>query len=87
MSENEMTSTATIESGQRVRVKHSVVGRDRTWTSTIEGVVQSCDTRPTGSWFAHGKNDKLWLQRIMLKKDDGELVLVNVDSDTEVSPV
>jgi len=27
----------------------------------------------TGSWFAHSKDDKLWLDRLLIRKADGEL--------------
>ncbi|MBX3395112.1 MAG: hypothetical protein KF841_07055 [Phycisphaerae bacterium] len=41
--------------------------------------------RPTGSWFAHGKGDKLWLTRLRLRRDDGELVDFNLDQDTRIT--
>jgi hypothetical protein len=37
---------------------------------------------PTGSWYAHGKDDKLWLNRIRLRKDDGEITTIVVDQHT-----
>ncbi len=43
------------------------------WSTAVEGVVESCRPEPTGSWFAHGKADRLWLHRVRLRKDDGEL--------------
>ena len=33
----------------------------------------------TGSWYAHAKNDRLWLDRLELQLDDGELVVLNLD--------
>jgi hypothetical protein len=41
----------------------------------------------TGSWFAHGKDDKVWLDRIELRKDDGEMVVCNLDQFSEVEVV
>ncbi|MBI5763401.1 MAG: hypothetical protein HZA51_07745 [Planctomycetes bacterium] len=47
----------------------------------------SISPQPTGSWFAHGKNDRLWLNRLRLLKDDGEVVELILSHDTVVSPV
>jgi major membrane immunogen (membrane-anchored lipoprotein) len=33
----------------------------------------------TGSWFAHSKDDRLWLDRLEVTKDDGEIVTLNLD--------
>ncbi|MBX3315584.1 MAG: hypothetical protein KF902_01830 [Phycisphaeraceae bacterium] len=41
----------------------------------------------TGSWFAHSKDKKLWLDRLELKKDDGEIVVVNLDRYSRVEIV
>ena len=49
------------------------------WTTTIEGTVLRYRQAKTGSWFAHAKEDKLWLDRLELRKDDGELVTLNLD--------
>lgn len=76
-----------ITPGQRVRVSSRINGRDIHWQNHVEGVAVSVEPLPTGSWFAGGKNDKLWLRRILLRKDDGELTLVNVDADTDVAVV
>lgn len=40
--------------------------------------------RPTGSWFAHGKEARLWLDRLKLEKEDGELVELILDQDSRV---
>jgi hypothetical protein len=38
----------------------------------------------TGSWYAHSKDKKLWLDRLQLKKDDGEIVYLNLDQYTTI---
>ena len=75
----------TLEPNQRVRVTQEIVSREGTWTTSLEGTVVYCQSRPTGSWYAHGKNDKLWLQRIRLRRDDGELVELSLDERTQVT--
>jgi hypothetical protein len=79
-----MATTETFQPGQRVRVTQQIPQRARTWTITIEGQVIAFEQRKTGSWYAHSKHDKLWLDRLQLKKDDGEVVVCNLDEFTHV---
>lgn len=77
--------------GQRVRVTQQVVRADRpnggTMTTTVEGTVVSFDQQKTGSWFAHSKDHKLWLDRLRIRKDDGELVTLNLDQNSNIEIV
>jgi hypothetical protein len=50
----------------------------------IEGVIVRVGQQKTGSWFAHAQDDKLWLDRVELQRDDGELVVLNLDQFTHV---
>jgi len=72
--------------GQRVRITHRVPRLSGTLTSVVEGEVVSYGQSKTGSWFAHSKDKKLWLDRVELRKDDGEIVVVNLDRFTTVEP-
>lgn len=74
-----------LQLNQRVRIVQTVDTREGPWQTAVEGVVKAIRAKPTGSWFAHGKNDKLWLTRVLLQKDDGELVELVIDSDTSIS--
>jgi hypothetical protein len=65
--------------GTRVRVTQQLAQRDRTWTNAVEGVITRYQQAKTGSWFAHAKDDRLWLDRLELRRDDGELVILNLD--------
>lgn len=76
-----------IAPGNRVRVTQTIVGRGSTWATTVEGVVETCRAEATGSWYAHGKNDKLWLLRIRLRKDDGELSTLAIDHNSRVEVI
>ena len=49
------------------------------WTNSVEGVITRFQQAKTGSWFAHAKDDQLWLDRLELRLDDGELVILNLD--------
>lgn len=73
--------------GQTVRVSQTIHTREGDWKSQFEGKVVQLAPRPTGSWYAHGKDDKLWLRRLRLEKEDGEVVEVNLDQDSVVTIV
>jgi hypothetical protein len=68
--------------GQRVRITQQIPQRDDVWVTHIEGQVVKAEQRKTGSWFAHSRDDKLWLDRLVLRKDDGEIVVINLDRYT-----
>ncbi len=70
--------------GQRVRVIQTVARREGDWTAPVEGALIEVTQAQTGSWYAHGKNGRLWLWRLMLKKADGEISVLVVDQYTTV---
>ncbi len=70
--------------GMRVRVTQQIPFAKGTRTTTIEGEILRFGQQKTGSWFAHAKDDKLWLDRLELKKDDGELVVCNLDQYSRI---
>lgn len=73
--------------GARVRVTQQIpFGKDPV-TTTVEGVIQRFGQQKTGSWFAHSKDDRLWLDRLELRKDDGEIVVCNLDRYSRVEVV
>ncbi len=81
-----MTSSR-YQNGQRVRVTQQVphLGNgDPTFASSVEGVVVGFEQQKTGSWYAHSKDKKLWLDRLVIKKDDGEIVYCNLDQYSHV---
>ena len=61
-----------------------VAARHYAFLAPVEGVVVEAKSRPTGSWFAHGEADRLWLDRIVLRKDDGEVSTLNLDEHSRV---
>ncbi len=71
-------------SGTRVRVTQQQPQRDRSWTNSVEGVIRRFQQAKTGSWYAHAKDDQLWLDRLELQLDDGELVILNLDQYTVI---
>lgn len=83
-------STSPYTAGMRVRVTQQIPRLDRvkgdggTVTTIVEGVVVGFTQQKTGSWYAHAKDHKVWLDRLELKKDDGEQVVLNLDQYSSV---
>ena len=73
-----------LRPGTRVKVTQQIAGRDYTWTSDVSGTVMTYEQKQTGSWYAHSRDDKLWLDRLTVKKDDGELITLNLDEFSHV---
>ena len=71
--------------GTPVRVRQSIVLRGRNSEAEAVGVIDAWEELPTGSWYAHGKDHKLWLQRLKLRKVDGEITLLIVDNNTSIA--
>jgi hypothetical protein len=78
-----------IVPGARVVVTQQIARRqaDRAWANRVAGTVVEYVQKPTGSWFAHGKNEKLWLDRLKIKMDSGELTTVILDEYSHVEVV
>jgi hypothetical protein len=65
--------------GAKVKVVQQIAARNYSWASEVAGTVVDYQQQQTGSWYAHSKNDKLWLDRLTLRKDDGEITTLNLD--------
>jgi hypothetical protein len=68
-----------LKPGARVTVTQQIPARDYAWSTAVVGTVIDFRQKQTGSWFAHAKNDKLWLDRLVIRKDDGEVTTLNLD--------
>ncbi len=81
------TTTDQFTAGQRVSVTQQIPLVRSVWSTQVEGDVVRYEQRKTGSWYAHAKDDKLWLDRLIIRKDDGEIVTLNLDSYTHVETI
>lgn len=72
--------------GAKVVVTQQIGHRmlDRAWVNKTVGTVIEYMQKPTGSWFAHSKNEKLWLDRLKIRKEDGELTTLILDEYSRV---
>jgi hypothetical protein len=82
-----MQATSLVQPGKRVRVTQQLAQRDQVWTTATEGVITRYQQAKTGSWFAHAKDDQLWLDRLELRLDDGEIVILNLDQYSVIEAV
>src|SRR4051812_39738235 len=73
-----------LKPGTAVRVVQQIAARHYTWTSDVRGTVVEFGQKQTGSWYAHAKDDKLWLDRLTLRKVDGELITLNLDEFSHI---
>ncbi|MBL9001915.1 MAG: hypothetical protein JNK25_12345 [Phycisphaerae bacterium] len=79
-----MTMMQTYKPGQRVRVTQQVPRLTGVMATSIEGEVVAFAQAKTGSWYAHSKDHKLWVDRLTIRKADGELVVCNLDQYSSV---
>lgn len=75
------------EVGSLVRVTKVLVHGEERSAFVIEGELLRMGQQKTGSWYAHSKDKKLWLDRVEIKKADGEIVVVNLDDQSQIEIV
>ena len=73
--------------GTRVRVTQQLPAVRRVATTSLTGTVVRYRQSQTGSWFAHALHDRLWLDRLELRLDDGEVTVLNLDHYTVIEPI
>ncbi|QNN23027.1 hypothetical protein HED60_12360 [Planctomycetales bacterium ZRK34] len=79
--------TDQLKPGMIVEITQQIPQRDEVWTTTTRGTIVKYDQVKTGSWFAHARHDKLWLDRLTLRKDDGEIVDLILDEYTHAEVI
>jgi hypothetical protein len=75
--------------GAKVIVTQQIAHRipEKAWMNRVAGTVVEYKQKPTGSWYAHAKNEKLWLDRLKVQKEDGELTTLILDEYSHVEVV
>jgi hypothetical protein len=82
-----MATIQDILPGQHIKITHQHPRGTGDLLNVVEGTVIRFGQSKTGSWYAHSKDGKLWLDRVELKKSDGELVVCNLDQYTTIDVV
>jgi hypothetical protein len=78
---------ATVERltpGTRVLVIQQIPRQRGTITQEVRGTIVALAQRPTGSWYAHSRGDRLWLDRLVLQREDGEILTLSLDDHTRI---
>ncbi len=70
--------------GAAVVVTQQIAARNYALPAVVCGTVMDYSQKQTGSWFAHSRDDKLWLDRLVLRKPDGEITTLNLDEFSKV---
>jgi len=70
--------------GTVVRITQQIPRRLDTYTTTVTGKVVKQDRQNSGSWYARNKSNRVWLDRLMIQKKDGEITILNLDEYTMV---
>ena len=81
---NSSQKTSVYSPGTTVRVTQQIPRRIDTYTIVIEGTVIRQERQGSGSWYARNKKNKVWLDRLILQKSDGEVSILNLDEYTRV---
>lgn len=76
-----------LRPGTRVKITQQIAARHYSWNTDVIGTVVSFEQKQTGSWYAHSRGDKLWLDRLKIRKADGELTTLNLDEFTHIEIV
>ncbi len=76
-----------LKPGAKVKVTQQIVARDHTWVSEVVGTILTFEQAKSGSWYAHAKDDRLWLDRLTLRKENGETSILNLDQYSRVEIV
>ena len=76
-----------LSNGTPVLVVQRIHQTDSSWETRTAGVIDSWEEDPTGAWYAHGRNGKLWISRLRLRKADGELSTLTIDEQTRIYPL
>lgn len=73
--------------GTRVRVVQHVRVGDRKWRTQVVGIVEAEGRRPVGGMEMGGKAAYCQQGTLKLRRDDGEVLVVALDENTEVHPL
>ncbi len=76
--------TLLYQPGTHVRVTQQIVHRAHVYSIALTGRILRQERQESGSWFARNKADRLWLDRLIVEKEDGEKIVLNLDEYTHV---
>lgn len=82
-----MSAAVEIKPGMHVKIRQIIHRREGDWVREVQGEVVEIRSEPNHSWYAHAKDNQYWIRRIVLKKPDGELSTLTLDSHSDIQPL
>jgi hypothetical protein len=82
LSPEQMTSI--YQPGALVRITQQIPRRTGVYTAQITCRVIRQERQNSGSWYARNPRDKVWLDRLIVRKENGETSILNLDEYTAV---
>jgi hypothetical protein len=82
-----MTGVELYQPGQSVAIIQQIPLHSGTWTTRTQGAILRYEQCKTGAAFARAKDDRLWLDRLIVRRDDGEVTAYVLDQYTRVEPL
>ncbi|MCE9548765.1 MAG: hypothetical protein K8T25_25075 [Planctomycetia bacterium] len=76
-----------LKPGDRVELTHEVKVGSRVWHTRTAGTVVSTERQRHSLHFQRNFDDKVYSDRIVLKRADGELVSVTLDEFSELKRI
>lgn len=73
-----------LKPGDRVRVTQRVRVGKRQWRSTVEGTVEKTSRQLTGLHTDRARDDRVYVDALRLKRDDGEITTLTLDEFTDL---
>ncbi|MGF1634029.1 MAG: hypothetical protein ACFCVE_09300 [Phycisphaerae bacterium] len=73
--------------GTRVKVFQQIAARHYSMGTPVVGTIVKYEQKQTGSWYAHSRDGKLWLDRLTIRKDSGEVSVLNLDDYTNLDVI
>jgi hypothetical protein len=76
--------TTVYQPGTLVKITQQIPRRVDTYVAEVTGKVVRQERQSSGSWFARNQRNKVWLDRLVIQKEDGEISILNLDEYTNV---
>lgn len=70
--------------GARVRITQQIGKTTGGYAMAVEGKVLRHERQGSGSWFAGNRHNKVWLDRLIIQKNDGEISVLNLDAYSRI---